>query len=127
MAKRITNKAGPLLALLLVILLFAGLDRWKNGDRSRFFSVRNAQLLCMRASPVAVAALGMTAVIIAGGIDLSAGTAIALCATVLAWCLRENYGPSVAVAACVGVGFLGGLINGTLIATLRVVPFIVTL
>ena len=38
-------------------------------------------------------ALGATVVIIAGGIDLSAGTAIALCATVLAWSLKEDLGP----------------------------------
>lgn len=127
MANWISNKAGPLLGLLLVVLLFAGLDRWKNGGRSAFFTVGNLQQLSVRASPVAVAALGMTVIIIAGGIDLSAGTAVALCATVLAYCLREGYGSTAAVAVCLAVGCLAGIVNGALIAALRVVPFIITL
>lgn len=76
---------------------------------------------------MAVAALGMTVIIIAGGIDLSAGTALALSATVLAWCLREGAAPALAIAAGIGTGALSGLINGSLIAGLRVIPFIVTL
>ncbi|HVA45808.1 MAG TPA: ABC transporter permease [Pirellulales bacterium] len=127
MFKRLSNKLGPLLALLLVVVLFAGLDRWKNGDKSKFFSLDNLQQLSVRATPVAVAALGMTVIIIAGGIDLSAGTAVALCATALAYCLRAGYSPVVAVAASIAAGTLAGMVNGILIAGLRVVPFIVTL
>lgn len=81
----------------------------------------------MQASTVAVAALGMTVIIIAGGIDLSAGTALALSATVLAYCLRAGYSPAVGVLAGIGTGCLAGLINGALISLLRVVPFIITL
>ena len=69
----------------------------------------------------------MTAIIIAGGIDLSAGTAVALCATVLAWGLDNGQSIYVAIAACIAVGCLTGLVNGGLISTLRVVPFIITL
>jgi ribose transport system permease protein len=66
-------------------------------------------------------------VIIAGGIDLSAGTAIALSSTVLAATLGAGWHPVLAVAATIGTGVLCGLINGVLISLLRVVPFIVTL
>ncbi|MCH7989133.1 MAG: ABC transporter permease, partial [Planctomycetes bacterium] len=62
-----------------------------------------------------------------GVIDLSAGTALALSATVLAWCLKENVSPWLAIAAAVGTGCLTGFLNGVLISALRVVPFIVTL
>ena len=56
----------------------------------RFSSLRNLQTMLVSSAPVVVGALGMTVVIIAGGIDLSAGTAIALCATVMAWVLKQG-------------------------------------
>jgi ribose transport system permease protein len=81
----------------------------------------------MNASAVGIAALGMTIIIIAGGIDLSAGTAIALSATVAAWCFRAGEPPVVGVLAAIAVGCLTGFVNGSLVSLLRVVPFIVTL
>jgi ribose transport system permease protein len=92
-----------------------------------FVEVQNARNILVQSAPVAAAALGMTVIIIAAGIDLSAGTAVALCSVVLAWFLNERYSPLVALAACLTVGCLCGLLNGALICALRVVPFIVTL
>ncbi len=60
-----------------------------------FLTAHNVRTILVQAAPVAVAALGMTVIIIAGGIDLSAGTALALAATVMAWVLREGYSPAV--------------------------------
>ena len=76
---------------------------------------------------MAVAALGMTVVIISGGIDLSAGTALALASTVIAYCLREDWGIGLSISAGLLTGCLAGLLNGVLVSVLRVVPFIVTL
>ncbi len=122
---------GPLLALVLVIAVFAVADRWKNGDDSQFFTVGNARIVSATLATVFVAALGMTVVIIAGGIDLSAGTAQSLCATVLAWGLMRPsiaaWDPWAAIALALGTGAACGLVNGALIGWLRVVPFIVTL
>lgn len=123
----LTDMIGPLLALAVVVALFGVLDQWKHGDRSHFFSLSNLQLVSVQTAGVAVAALGMTIIIIAGGIDLSAGMALALSATVLAYMLRQDHGPVLAILAAVGTGCLAGLINGALVAGLRVVPFIVTL
>ena len=67
------------------MLFFAITDQWMNGDKATFLTGRNLTTISSQTATVAVAALGMTVIIIAGGIDLSAGTAIALCATVLAW------------------------------------------
>lgn len=121
----VADALGPLLALLVVIGFFAAADyRYGSGT---FLTLRNLQTTSVQTSTVAVAALGMTLVIIAGGIDLSAGTALALSATVLAWFLREGYPVSVSVLAGVGTGCLTGLVNGALISGLRIVPFIVTL
>lgn len=120
-----TGDWGPLVALVAIVLAFAVADHfWGAG---RFASVRNLRVVLNQTSIVAVAALGMTLIIIAGGIDLSAGTALALCATVMAYCLKSDYPVTATLAATLTVGVLCGLLNGGLIAGLRVVPFIVTL
>jgi ribose transport system permease protein len=118
---------GPFLALAIVIVFFGVADRFFNGSDARFLSLHNARTVCTQTAVVGVAALGMTVIIIAGGIDLSVGTAIALCATVLAWLLMHGYPPSVAVVGCLLTGCITGALNGWLISALRVVPFIVTL
>jgi ribose transport system permease protein len=80
----------PFLAVILVILLFCVADWLKNGEKAQFASQRSMRTVTAQTATVAVAALGMTVIIIAGGIDLSVGMSIALCATVLAWCLKED-------------------------------------
>jgi ribose transport system permease protein len=130
--KTAARALGPLLALVIVVGTFAAADRWKNGKDSQFLTARNARAIASQTTAtVVVAALGMTLVIIAGGIDLSAGTALALCGTVLAWSLKENvlapYTPLAAIAITLFVGGLCGFLNGLLVSMLRVVPFIVTL
>jgi ribose transport system permease protein len=135
---------GPLAALGAVILFFAAAELvqlvsswsaqdaaqsfreyyWENGT---FFTAQNGRNILVQAAPVAVAALGMTVIIIAGGIDLSAGTAVALAAVALADAMLAGCSPLVAMLACVAVGGLCGLFNGVLVCLLRVVPFIVTL
>lgn len=122
----VSGSLGPLLALLLVIGFFGIADAWIN-DRVSFLTAQNFRTVSVHMSTVAVAALGMTLVIIAGGIDLSAGTTLALSATTLAWLLRAGYGVPVSIAGAVGIGMSAGLINGLLVSSLRVVPFIVTL
>lgn len=115
----------PLLALLLVTVGFALADQvWGQG---RFSELRNFRVVLVQAAPVAVAALGMTLIIISGGIDLSAGTASMLCATVLAAMLSNDYSITAAVSGALLAGALCGLVNGLLIGLLSIPPFIVTL
>jgi ribose transport system permease protein len=118
---------GPLVALLAVIFLFAVADWLMNGDRASFWSMRSLRTAAVQTSTIAVAALGMTVIIIAGGIDLSVGTALSLSATVLAWALTQHWGAGWAIGACVATGCVAGLINGLLTSLLKVVPFIITL
>lgn len=87
--KRVLAVLRPFLALAAVVLFFAVGDQWIS-DKPSFFTTDNFTNVASQTAIVAVAALGMTVIIIAGGIDLSAGTAIALSATVLAWCLKED-------------------------------------
>jgi len=101
-----------------------------------FFAILNAKITSFTALEtmvqqtviVGVAAIGMTLVIIAAGIDLSAGSVIAFCSVVIAQTMVA-YGASPGVAAITGImaGLLCGLINGILITRLKLVPFIVTL
>ena len=123
--------AGPVLALAAIVAGFAVADVWQDG-KATFLTAGNLRVTVGAALPVAVAALGMTAIIAAGGIDLSAGTMLALCAVVCAWCLRATddgraWPAWAAVFAAVSCGALCGALNGGLIAGLRVVPFVVTL
>lgn len=120
------SSLGPFLALALVIGFFAVADALQK-EPGNFLSVRNLRTISAQTATVAVAALGMTVIIIAGGIDLSAGTAVALSATVLAWCLKNDAPQALAIISGLGAGCMAGLINGVLISSLRVVPFIVTL
>jgi ribose/xylose/arabinose/galactoside ABC-type transport system permease subunit len=77
---------------------------------------------------VGVAALGMTLVMISGGIDLSVGSIVALGTVVIAWLLQYGgAGPLTAALGGIAVAACFGLLSGLLITRLRVVPFIVTL
>jgi ribose/xylose/arabinose/galactoside ABC-type transport system permease subunit len=79
---------GPFVALLVVIAFFSLAD-WLTGGNT-FFTAQNFRTVAKEASIFAVAALGMTVIVISGGIDLSAGSALALAATVLAWGIQND-------------------------------------
>jgi D-xylose transport system permease protein len=104
---------------------------WTGGD---FLSPRNLTNLIRQASINGVLAAGMTMIILTGGIDLSIGSVVALCG-VLVGLSQVNLGygnlgtPGLFVAAGVALlaGLLVGLLNGFLIATLRLAPFVITL
>lgn len=115
------NRLGPLLGLVLVYGLFTLLA----GES--FTGVRNMETIARQTAVVGTAALGMTMVIIAGGIDLSVGSIIALSTVTIASFLARGADPLTAALAGIGAGLICGLINGFIITRLRVVPFIVTL
>jgi len=120
--RRWSSSLGPLLALLIlfvVLALFAP---------QTFRSPRNIELIARQTGIVGMVALGMTLVIISGGIDLSVGSVVALSTVVIAWLLEYGHvGPLTAALGGVGAAAAFGLISGMLITRLRVVPFIVTL
>jgi ribose transport system permease protein len=92
-----------------------------------FWTQSNILTILQQASVVGVLSVGMTFVIIGGGIDLSVGKAMALASV---WCTTvstQSYGPVVMVLCALAVGMAVGLVNGVLIAYGRVVPFIATL
>src|ERR687896_1126780 len=101
--------AGVLAGLVLVALLFGFLVG------PQFFSAANLELMARQTAIVCIAALGMTMVIVAGGIDLSVGSVIALSTVVTAQLLRDGSWPLVAAAGAIAAGAACGLMNGVLI------------
>jgi ribose transport system permease protein len=116
-------RLAPVLGLLAVILVFAV----GTGAPERYLSTNNLRVVFAQTVIVALGAIGMTLVIVAGGIDLAVGSVIALTGVVTAILLRAGQPPSVAVLAAVVCGGLVGLANGLAITRLKVVPFIGTL
>ena len=87
----------------------------------------NELIVLQQSAAIGVIAIGMTFVIIGGGIDLSVGALVALTSV---WCTTQAtqaYGPAGMVFAALVVGTIAGLVNGFLIAYGRVVAFIATL
>ena len=112
---------GPLVAVVVVYVLFAILAP------GTFTRAQNLTTMAGQTVVVGIAASGMTLVILLGGIDLSVGSNVALSTVVCALCLRAGLPAIVAAAVALGSGFLAGLLNGVLVTTLRITPFIVTL
>lgn len=104
-----------------------------------FFSAGNIENILMQSAVYAMCGLGMTMIIITGGIDLAAGSTIALSMTATAMVLRAGGGAAgplithpfwwtlLSVITGTAVGAAVGLAQGILITGLRLVPFIVTL
>jgi ribose transport system permease protein len=121
--KRWLIRLAPVLGLVLVVAIFALLS----DAPGQYLSVRNLRIVLAQTVIVALGAIGMTIIIVSGGIDLSVGSAIALTGVVTAVLLRDGTGPFVAVVAGVIVGGIVGLINGLVITRLKVMAFIATL
>jgi ribose transport system permease protein len=117
------NFFGPFIGLLLVIALFSLIPE----VQGRFLRFANFKSVATQSVIVALGALGMTLIIISGGIDLSAASNIALSSVIAAYAVNAGAAPLVALALGVLTGGLVGLGNGALITRLRLVPFIVTL
>lgn len=116
------NTLGPLLGLAAIYTLFAVIGP------SSFSTTRNLETIARQTAIVGTAAIGMTLVIIAGGIDLSVGSTVALSTVVIALGLQSLHLPPLMAAICgITVGMICGLIIGLLVTRLKVVPFIITL
>src|SRR5277367_6575642 len=117
----LASSAGrALLALLLVIIAGAIF----NADGA-FFKIGTHRDTLRQASVYGILACGMTLVIISGGIDLSVGSVLGLCAVLFArQTLHEGQDPWVALALVLGAGAAIGLVSGTLVARFRIQPFV---
>jgi ribose transport system permease protein len=112
---------GPLVALAALYIVFSLLapDTFPTGG--------NVRTMIRQTTVVGIAALGMTMIVILGGIDLSVGSLVALTTIIVAALLQAGAAPLTAAAGGVLAAAACGLCNGLLITRLRVMPFIVTL
>src|SRR5438445_7854825 len=113
-AKRLLNILGPFFGLLLVIGLFS----LSPVVRPSFLTGANAKIVLTQTVIVAMGTLGMTLIIVSGGIDLSVGSIVALTSVVCALALDKGSPPVIAALLAISMGALVGLINGSIIGFL---------
>ena len=136
--RRLPNELGILLVLIGIALLFEALG-WAIRGQTFLFNPERLLVMVLQVSTVGVIAIGVTQVIITGGIDLSSGSVLAVSAMVAASLAQEpGYAraiypslsglPFIVPALCgLAIGALAGWINGALIAITAIPPFIATL
>ena len=125
---RLIRQLLPFASLLLILIALSILAP------DRFLTVDNLLNVLRRSSVNIIIAVGMTAVIISGGIDLSVGSMMALAGMVGAWAMQKIGGGTLTPSAMfwgtiigVATGTLCGFLNGAFITRLNLQPFIVTL
>lgn len=116
----IIRKMGPLLGLLLLGIALTILS-------DRFLTVNNLLNVARQISINAIISVGMTLIILTGGIDLSVGSIVALTGSITAGLLVSGQAILPAIFVGVLVGVLLGLFNGLLITRAEIPPFIATL
>jgi inositol transport system permease protein len=137
-SRRWPPEAGILMVLVALALLFEVLG-WIFVRQSFLFNEQRLMVMILQVSVIGIIAVGVTQVIITGGIDLSSGSMVALTAMVAASLAQSsdavravypsliNLPVVVPVLAGLAVGAAAGLLNGTLIAWTSIPPFIATL
>src|ERR1044072_1532528 len=92
-----------------------------------FATTKNLYNITRNVTFVAIIALGMTVVIITGGIDLSVGSVLCLCTMSIAVTMHAGYSIEIGILASIATALVIGAFNGLLIAYLGFPPFVVTL
>ncbi len=110
----------PIILFVLVFLLFSVLDQ-------RFFAVANASDILRSSAFVGILAVGMTIVLLTGGIDLSVGAIMYITGAVIAMLLEGGTPVLLAIVAGLVAGTLWGCLNAFLIARVGLIPFVATL
>ncbi len=117
----IATAQGPLIGLVLLCVIFSVAS-------PVFLSLRNALNVIDQVTVIGILSIGMTAVIVIGGIDLSVGSVLALCTMTMGWMFRDYHLP---FALCIVLGLaaasIAGLVNGLLVTRARLPAFIATL
>lgn len=105
----VLQKLGPLVGFLFVFGLFSALRPHK------FLNLGNLQLMLQLTAVVGIASLGMTLIIISGGIDLTPGSNIALCTVTIALLLSAGWPPVIAAIGGILIGTVVGLSIGAMV------------
>src|SRR3954470_14250334 len=116
--KKVLAKAGPFLGLLVVIALFTFIVPPDSEGKQIFFDYHNFKTIFTQTVIVAIGALGMTIIIVSGGIDLSVGSSIAFTSVVGALLTQKGWSPAATLVASIACGGVIGFLNGAAIAGL---------
>ena len=111
----------PLIVAYIVLIAFFAIKS------PHFFTIKNFLNIALYAANVGILACTMTLVIVAGHIDLSIGSVIALAGVVMGKIMQAGMPVIVAVLACLAVGMLTGVYNAILITRIHINAFITTL
>lgn len=114
------HKLSALLTLLILIIIFSF-------GNSAFLSVNNGLTILLQTAIIGLLGIGMTMVIITGGIDLSVGSVLALSGTITGLMIKAGMPVVPAMFFGVVTGALCGLFNGFVITKMRITPFVATL
>jgi ribose transport system permease protein len=114
------RRFGTLIGLLVLCAVLWALTPF-------FLTVSNLLNIAQQTSINAIVAVGMTFVIVSGGIDLSVGSIVAVAGVVLGTLLQQGQALPIAIAASIATGVACGAVNGALVSWGRLPPFIVTL
>lgn len=120
----------PLATLLFVVVLATIFSPRTESGYPIFWLKENLANVLRQISDIGILAVGMTLVIISGGIDLSVGSLLALSCTIFAYVFTTQaaaWSPAAGIALAIMATSFFGFVAGTLIARLRMQPFIVTL
>ncbi|UXU55169.1 ribose ABC transporter permease [Staphylococcus agnetis] len=114
------EKLIPFLGLILLIIMISVLN-------PAFLDLSNLLNLLRQISINGLIALGMTFVILTGGIDLSVGSILALSSACIALMITSGVDPIIAIILGVLIGFILGVVNGLFVTKGNMAPFIATL
>ncbi len=112
---------------IAVILIPVAMTLFESSFSAAFWKEENFFNVSRNFAFIAIMALGQVAVMVAGGIDLSVGSVLAVSGIVLGLMMTNDYSFWISAAAAIATGLACGLVNGVLIAYLRLSPFVVTL
>ncbi|MFO8043256.1 MAG: ABC transporter permease [Alkalispirochaeta sp.] len=116
----ILKNYGMIIAFVLVCMVMWALT-------PHFLTPNNLLNVVRQSSIIGVMAVGVTFVILSGGIDLSVGSVMAVSGMIAAGTMQNGGGIFVGIAVALGVGIAAGLVNGLLVTKGGITPFVVTL
>ncbi len=118
--RQVLRSYGILIAFVLIVIAMTILS-------PVFLTLTNVLNIVRQSSIYGIMAVGMTFVILTGGIDLSVGSILAIAGAIAAGSIKSGMGLGITVLAALAIGLGCGLANGVLVTLGRITPFVVTL
>jgi ribose transport system permease protein len=121
------KKFLPFISLIALCALIPFCEYFILGHDSKFITLNNLAAIMRQTAVITIMAMGMTMVMVSGGIDLSVGSIVGLSGVLGAMSMTQGKPAVIGFLVCLIVGAVCGVINGSAITTLKIPPFIVTL